>query len=76
MSCIWQNILTFSSLTKLLVKAAHDLDLVGFQRRLIVELEVDVSEFESPHIVTEAVGIKVTLFCQYRNEQRHKRLVP
>lgn len=51
----------FSSLTELLVEAAHDLDLVRFERRLVVQFEVDIGELEGPDIVAEAVRIKMTL---------------
>lgn len=61
-TCIWLVIDTvFSSLTSLLIRATDDLDLVGFQRLLIIKFEVNVGELESPHIVAEAVRIEMAL---------------
>jgi len=48
-------------LSGLLCIAAHDLDLLGLDITLIVELEVDILDEERPDFVAEAVGIQMTL---------------
>lgn len=41
--------------------AAHYLHLLRLDRRLVIELEVDVFDQERPNLVAEAVGIEMTL---------------
>ena len=41
--------------------AAHYLHLLRLDRGLIIELEVDVFDQKRPDLVTEAVGIEMTL---------------
>jgi hypothetical protein len=41
--------------------AAHDLDTVGVDLAVVVELEVDFLDDEGPDVVAEAVGIEVAL---------------
>ena len=48
-------------LARLLGVAAHDLDLLGLDGLVVVQLEVDVLDQERPHIVTEAVRVEVAL---------------
>lgn len=43
------------------VQQADDSDLLNLDRRRVVELELDILENEGPNVVTEAVGIKMTL---------------
>jgi hypothetical protein len=43
------------------VQQADDSDLLNLDRRRVVELELDILENEGPNIVTETVGIKMTL---------------
>jgi hypothetical protein len=40
---------------------ADNLDSIGVDLVRVVELEVDILDNESPNVVTEAVGIEVTL---------------
>lgn len=49
-------------LPRLLRIAAHNLDLLGCDIVLIIELEVDILDEERPDFVAEAVGIQMTLF--------------
>ena len=46
---------------RLLGVAAHDFDLLRLDIVLIVELEVDVFDEKGPHIIAEAIGIKMAL---------------
>ena len=50
-----------SCLTRLLVCAAHNLDLARLDGGLIVELEVDILDGKGPDVVAEAVGVEVAL---------------
>ena len=43
------------------IQQADDSDLLNLDRRRVVELELDILENEGPNIVTETVGIKMTL---------------
>ena len=43
------------------VQQADDSDLLNLDRRRVVELELDILENEGPNVVTETVGIKMTL---------------
>lgn len=47
----------------------HDLDSVGVDLAVVVELEIDVFDDEGPDIVTEAVGVEVSL---ERSIRRHR----
>ena len=42
-------------------EAGDDLDLFGVELVLVVHFEVDVLNDESPHFVTEAVGVEMAL---------------
>jgi hypothetical protein len=46
--------------------AADDLDLVGLDGLLIVQLEGNVLDQERPHFVAEAVGVEVALYFPQR----------
>jgi len=48
-------------LSGLLRIAAHDLDLLGLDVTLIVELEVHILNKERPNFIAEAIGIQMTL---------------
>lgn len=48
-------------LSRLLRIAAHNLDPLGLNVVLIVELEVDILDQKRPHLVTEAISIQMTL---------------
>lgn len=48
-------------LSRLLRIAAHDLDLLGLDITLIIELEVDILNKKSPDFVAEAVRIQMAL---------------
>lgn len=43
------------------VQQADNSDLLNLDRRRVVELELDILENEGPNVVTETVGIKMTL---------------
>lgn len=43
--------------------AAHDLDLIRGNGRLVVELESDILDKESPDLIAESVCIKMALYC-------------
>lgn len=49
-----------SSLTDFLVRTADDLDLVGVQYGLVIELEVDVFDEEGPYVVAEAICVEMS----------------
>lgn len=49
-------------LPRSLAVAAHDLDLVRGDCRLVVQFERDILDEECPDFVTESVGIQVALF--------------
>lgn len=61
----WQpasRVLLLSSVVRRVgVQQADDSDLLNLDRRRVVELELDILENEGPNIVTETVGIKMTL---------------
>lgn len=61
----WQpasGVLLLSSVVRRVgVQQADDSDLLNLDRRRVVELELDILENEGPNIVTETVGIKMTL---------------
>jgi len=42
---------------------ANDLDSVGVNRVRIIQLKVDILDDEGPNVVTESVGIEVSLKC-------------
>ena len=50
-----------TSLSWLLRAAAHDLHLIGSNGGLIIEAEGDIANEERPHLVTEAIGIQMSL---------------
>lgn len=50
----------------LLAAAANDLDLVCVNRAGVVQLELNVLDEESPDIVAETVGIKMTLRFMFK----------
>lgn len=41
--------------------AAHDLDLLGLEFALLVDIEVDILDEECPDFVTEAICIQTAL---------------
>ena len=49
-------------LPRLLRIAAHNLDLLRLDITLIIELEIDILDQESPDLVAEPVCIQMTLF--------------
>lgn len=49
------------SLSLLLALASNDLDFLGFNIVGIIQLELDVLDDERPDLVTEAVGVEVSL---------------
>lgn len=61
----WQpasGVLLLSSVVRRVgVQQADDSDLLNLDRRRVVELELDILENEGPNVVTETVGIKMTL---------------
>lgn len=51
----------FSSFSRTLRIAAHNLDLVGLDRSLILQLEVDILDEKGPDFIAEAVCVQMTL---------------
>lgn len=54
-------------LARALCVARDDLDSVRMDRVCIIEFEVDIFDYKRPHLITEAVGIEVSL-NQTRNQ--------
>ena len=50
-----------SSSLCLLVRATDNLDAISFDRIVVIQLEIDVFQKESPHVVTKPIGRETAL---------------
>lgn len=59
---------SISCFARLLCVHSHNLDAIRMEVDSIIELEVDVLDYERPNFVAEAVGIKMALQKPIRNK--------